>query len=136
MVWFITVYITFSFEMHSTSQNDNRNTFKIVALILLFSAFVAFGLLTDIVSDTFWPFPTVGIGVTILVIFLISISRRRAKQSKVQQFTDKTYEQYPPVEEKTPEYKVSKNQNFCDFCGTKLKDYEEFCINCGKKRDY
>ena len=136
MVWYITVHTTSFFEMHSNSQKDNRNTFKIVVLILLFSAFVVYGLLTDIVSDAFWPFPTVGIGVALLVILLISISRRRVKQSKVQQFADKTYEQYHTIEEKTLEYKVSKSQNFCEFCGTKLKEYEDFCINCGKKRDY
>ena len=134
--------------MHINNQKDNRTTFKITALILLLGAFVAFGLLTDIVSDTFWPFPTVGIAIVIVIVFLISRSRRGVKKDAITHQEYTKYVRYHPLKNQnssneetiiTPkeiiENPVYKKQNFCDYCGTKLKEYEDYCINCGKQRD-
>ena len=132
--------------MH-THRNRHRNSVGglVTFLLLLLGVFIFFGMFTDVVSYIFWPFPTVGILIFILIIYSISRSRRRTRQ-RVVKHTE--YKQYQPTpnpywknQEKdfvsTPKYeqKVSSELMFCNYCGIKLEEKANFCVNCGRKLD-
>ncbi|MFW9852632.1 MAG: hypothetical protein ACFFDS_06800, partial [Candidatus Thorarchaeota archaeon] len=81
--------------MHGNNHRHRNSIGGLVTfLLLLLGAFIFFGMFTDIVSYIFWPFPTVGILIFILIIYSISRSRRRTRSRVVRH---NEYKQYQPT---------------------------------------
>ena len=114
-----------------------------VMIILGVIFFLAF--YTDLFRITFWPLPSIGILIVILIVIgILNSGRRRTRQRTYPQQAYKRYEPYKPTENpfwKKEENVVVETQKFekrtvneiffCDFCGMKVTEEMKFCTNCG-----
>jgi hypothetical protein len=136
--------------MHRNNHRHRNSIGGLVTfLLLLLGVFIFFGMFTDIVSHIFWPFPTVGILIFILIIYSISSSRRRrVRQRPVQYQKYQRHQQYQPTENpywknqekdfipsQKVEQMVRNEPVFCNYCGVKIEEKANFCVNCGRKLD-
>ena len=148
MVCFISIHNQIRFEMQRNSYRYRDNSMKVSSLmILLLGAFIAFGLLTNIVTEIFWPFPTVGIIITILIIYLFSRSRSKRRKQEIipkESLQKDPINQYKEISlwknqekdfipSRKYKQKIINESRFCDYCGIILENNISYCTNCGNK---
>lgn len=148
MVWFNNNHVQVYLEMQRSSYRHRNSFGRVAAILLLIFGIIAFlGFYTGYLRFIYWPFSTIGtILVFLLVVTIVSSTRRRARYRRAQHYPNKKYKTYRPtenpfwknlemevVQEQRPVQRVVSTAQFCDYCGMKVNEEMRFCINCGNQ---